>query len=186
MNEFESYLKKAGDFHGHACAGTALGTKMALAAMKALGMDPATKHKNLIVYVEIDRCMTDAVQAITGCSLGHRSLKYVDYGKFAATFVDLKNGRALRATIKESFDSHRPIEEISAILAKIPDDELVILQEVKIDIPETDLPGSPTKRAYCSICGERVMDGREFDRNGKALCRACGDGKYYLEKNQKE
>ena len=186
MSEFESYLKKASDFHGHACAGTALGTKMTLAAMKALDMDPAKKHKNLIVYVEIDRCMTDAVQAITGCSLGHRSLKYVDYGKFAATFVDLKNGRALRATIKESFDSHRPMEEISAILGNMPDDELVILQEVEIDISERDLPGNPSRRAYCSICGERVMDGRDVSSNGKALCRACRDGKYYDEKNRNE
>ena len=72
---------------------------MTLAAMKALGMDPAVKNKNLIVYAEIDRCMTDAVQVITGCSLGHRSLKYIDYGKFAATFVDLEYRKS-----PESFD----------------------------------------------------------------------------------
>jgi ABC-type glutathione transport system ATPase component len=73
MNDYNFYLKKAGDFHGHICAGIALGTKVTLAAMKALGLDPGVRNKNLIVYVEIDRCMTDAVQAITGCSLGTRS-----------------------------------------------------------------------------------------------------------------
>jgi formylmethanofuran dehydrogenase subunit E len=181
MDDFELYLKKAGDYHGHVCAGIALGTKMTLAAMKVLGMNPGVKNKNLIVYAEIDRCMTDAVQVITGCSLGHRSLKYVDYGKFAATFVNLETGKALRASIKESFKSDGPIEEVSRIISRTPDNEMVILQEVKIDISETDLPGSPKKRAYCSICGERVMDGRDVTRNGRVMCRGCANGKYYHE-----
>jgi formylmethanofuran dehydrogenase subunit E len=179
MEDFEYYLKKAGDFHGHICAGIALGTKMSLAAMKALGMNPGIKNKDLIVYTEVDRCMTDAVQVITGCSLGHRSLKYIDYGKFAATFVNTNTGKALRATIKESFNSSGPIEEVSRVIAQTPDEELVILQEVSIDIPETDLPGSPRMKAYCSICGERVMDGREVSLNGKKLCRSCANGSYY-------
>lgn len=181
MNDFEFYLNKAADFHGHACAGIALGTKMSLAAMRALGMDPGVKNKNLIVYVEIDRCMTDAVQTITGCSLGHRSLKYVDYGKFAATFVNLDTGQALRASIKESFHSNGPIEEVARVIAQIPDSELVELQEVKIDIPITDLPGGPQKRAYCMVCGERIMDGREVNRDGKVFCRGCAGGNYYSE-----
>jgi iron complex transport system ATP-binding protein len=179
MDDFELYLKKAGDYHGHICAGIALGTKMSLAAMKALGMDPAVKNKNLIVYTEIDRCMTDAVQVVTGCSLGHRSLKYVDYGKFAATYVNQDTGKAVRATIRESFNSKGPIEEVTRIIAQIPDDELVILQEVSIEIPETDLPGPPKLKAYCSICGERIMDGREVSLNGKAVCRSCAVGGYY-------
>ncbi|MDD5700917.1 MAG: FmdE family protein [Dehalococcoidales bacterium] len=181
MSNFEFYLKKAGDFHGHVCAGIALGTRMALTAMKGLGMEPGVKNKNLIVYTEIDRCMTDAVQVVTGCTPGHRSLKYIDYGKFAATFVDLNTGKALRASIKESFDSSGPVEEVARTIALTPDRDLVILQEVKVDIPETDLPGSPRKKSYCLICGERVMDGREILRNGKVLCRACANGKYYTE-----
>jgi formylmethanofuran dehydrogenase subunit E len=179
--DFEYYLKKAGDFHGHLCGGIVLGTKMTLAALKTLGMDPGVKNKNLIVFVEVDRCMTDAVQAITGCSVGHRSLKHIDYGKFAATFVNLETKKALRATIKESFDSHGPIDEVIKKVAAAPDAELVILQEVKVDIPETDLPGNPTQRAYCSTCGERVMDGRDVKRGDKVLCRACANGKYYVE-----
>jgi formylmethanofuran dehydrogenase subunit E len=179
MNDFESYLKKAGDYHGHVCAGIALGTKMTLAAMKALGMDPGIKNKNLIVYAEIDRCMTDAVQVITGCTLGHRSLKHIDYGKFAATFVNLNTGKALRASIKESFDSTGPIEEVSRMISQTPDKEMVILKEVKVNISENDLPGPPKHRAYCAICGERIMDNREVSFGNKIICRACAKGKYY-------
>ena len=182
MNDFEFYLQKAGDYHGHVCAGIALGTKMTLAAMKALGMNPGIKNKNLIVYAEIDRCMTDAVQVITGCSLGHRSLKYIDYGKFAATFINLDTGKALRASIKESFDSNGPIEEVSHKIAQTPDSDMVILQEVRVNIPETDLPGPPRGKAICAVCEERIMDGRDVIREGKTICRACAGGKYYNEK----
>ena len=139
------------------------------------------KNKNLIVYIEVDRCMTDAVQAITGCSLGHRSLKHIDYGKFAATFVNLETKKAVRATIKESFNSHGPVEEVAKTIENLADEELVILQKVKMNIPETDLPGNPTRRAYCSYCGERVMDGREVIRGSEVLCRGCANGKYYVE-----
>lgn len=179
MSEFEFYLKKVGDYHGHTCGGIALGTKMTLAAMKILGLNPGARNKHLIVYVEIDRCMTDAVQVITGCSLGHRSLKHVDYGKFAATFVDTNTGKALRATIKEDFDSSGPVPEMCRKVENTPDSEMVILQDVKINIPEKDLPGSPRQRAYCALCRERVMDGREVNQGDKVLCRACAGDKYY-------
>jgi len=182
MNDFEVYLKKAGDFHGHVCAGIALGTRISLAAMKALGLTPGVKNKSLIVYAEIDRCMTDAVQVITGCSLGHRSLKHVDYGKFAATFVNLDTGKAVRGTVLEHFSNEDTIEKTLEKLARIPDNELVTLQEVTVNIPETDLPGTPKQRAVCAVCGEWIMDGREIKKEGKVVCRACAAGKYYYEK----
>jgi formylmethanofuran dehydrogenase subunit E len=182
MNDFDVYLKKAGDFHGHICMGIALGTRISLAALRELGLKPGVKNKNLIVYTEIDRCMTDAVQVVTGCSLGHRSLKHIDYGRFAATFVNTDTGRAVRGTVKEHYGNDKPIDEQLKALARIPDSELVALQEVRVNIPETDLPGSPKEKAVCASCGESVMDGREVKRGGKVLCRACANGKYYREK----
>lgn len=181
MSEFDKYLKKAADFHGHICAGIILGTRISLAAMQYLGFKPGVRNKNLIVYTEIDRCMTDAVQIVTGCTMGHRSLKYIDYGKFAATFVNLATGRAVRGTVKEHFGNDISIEETLKKLAAIPDSELVTLEEVTVEIPPADLPGNPTRRAVCDSCGERVMDGREVREGDKTLCRACAHGKYYRE-----
>jgi len=181
MSDFDIFLKKAGDFHGHICMGIALGTRISLAAMKALGLNPGEKHKNLIVYTEIDRCMTDAVQAITGCSLGHRSLKHMDYGKFAATFINTQTGKAVRGTIKEHYGNDKPIEEQLQALARIPDSKLVTLQEVTVNIPETDLPGMPARKAVCARCGETIMDGRDAPKGEKTLCRACAHGAYYSE-----
>jgi formylmethanofuran dehydrogenase subunit E len=179
MDDFEIYYRKAADFHGHACAGIALGTKMTLAAMRYLGFDPALKNKKLMAFVEVDRCMTDAVQVVTRCTLGHRSLKFIDYGKFAASFVNIETGKGVRATIPESFDSSGPIEEVAAKIAKMADSELVILEDIQIEIAPTDLPGRPHKRTFCQNCAERVVDGREVLREGKLLCRACAGERYY-------
>jgi formylmethanofuran dehydrogenase subunit E len=184
MSDFDFYLKKAGDFHGHVCTGIALGTRISLAAMQALGLKPGMRHKNLIVYAETDRCMTDAVQSVTGCSLGHRSLKHIDYGKFAATFVNLDTGKAVRGTIKEHFSNAVSIEETVQKLSGIPDSELVTLQEVIINIPETDLPGLPKQKAICASCGERIMDGREVNKDNRILCKACACGGYYHLKGE--
>jgi formylmethanofuran dehydrogenase subunit E len=182
MSDFEDFLKKAAGFHGSMCTGIALGTRISLAAMKYLGLKPGIRHKNLIVYTEIDRCMTDAVQIVTRCTLGHRSLKYVDYGKFAATFINTATGEAVRGMVKEYFSSEDTIEKTLEKLVRIPDDELVTLEEVTVSIPETDLPGEPIRKAVCAVCGERVVDGREVHDKGKILCRACAYGKYYREK----
>lgn len=179
MNDFENYFRKSADYHGHACAGIALGTKLTLAALRYLGFDPAGKNKNLMVFVEVDRCMTDAVQVISRCTLGHRTLKYIDYGKFAASFVNLESGKAVRATIRESFDSSGPIEEVAVKIGQMPDSELVILEDVTIQIPPTDMPGHSHQRAVCEICSERVMDGREVHQDGRKLCRGCAGNRYY-------
>jgi formylmethanofuran dehydrogenase subunit E len=179
MSEFDEFLKEAEKFHGNICAGIALGTRISLAALHYLGIKPGVRNKNLIVYVEIDRCMTDAVQVVTHCSLGRRSLKHVDYGKFAATFVNTDTGKAVRGTVKEHFSNEDTVEKTLAKLAAIPDSQLVTLEEATVNIPKTDLPGEPILKAVCAVCGERVMDGREVKRGGNTYCRGCADGAYY-------
>jgi formylmethanofuran dehydrogenase subunit E len=119
------------------------------------------------------------VQTVTGCTLGHRSLKYADYGRFAATFVNLSTGRAVRATVKEHFSNEDTIEATLAKLARVPDSELITMEEVVVDIPEEDMPGSPRRAVVCAVCGERVVDGREVMDGERALCRACAGESYY-------
>jgi formylmethanofuran dehydrogenase subunit E len=179
MEDYEYFLKKVDNFHGGTCTGIALGTRMTLAAMRHLGLDPHQKNKNIIAYAEIDRCMTDAVLVITGCSLGRRSLKHVDYGKFAVTLVNQTTGKAVRAIVKQVFSNQGDKDETLRRIAAIPDKELVTLQDVEVTIPENDLPGSPRKTAVCHTCGERVVDGRDVKRNGVTLCRGCASGTYY-------
>lgn len=96
MSEYMDLLEKAGDFHGDICGGIVMGTKLAIYGMETLGMTPGEKDKRLIVFTEIDRCISDAISSVTKTSLGKKSLKPVGYGKFAATFVNIETGEAYR------------------------------------------------------------------------------------------
>src|ERR1041384_3730368 len=104
MVSFDEYLREAEVAHGHLCAGQVLGVRMAILGLKKLGIDdPRGKdRKRLVTFVEIDRCATDAIGVVTGCRLGKGGLKFRDFGKMAATFVDVSSGRAFRVAAKES------------------------------------------------------------------------------------
>jgi formylmethanofuran dehydrogenase subunit E len=151
--------------------------------------DPKGKdRKSLIVYVEIDRCATDAIQSVTGCSPGKRSLKLLDYGKMAATFVNLKEEKAVRLLAKEESkikaknyfpeieDKYKCQLEAYKVM---PDEELFEWKEVKVDIPEEDMPGRPKRRVKCEKCGEHVQDNRDVNVEGKLMCKACAGESYY-------
>nr|MBC8414300.1 TraR/DksA C4-type zinc finger protein [bacterium] len=145
-------------------------------------------RKKLIVYVEIDRCATDAIQSVTGCSAGKRSLKLVDYGKMAATFVNLDTGKAVRLfAMEDSKDKAKnyfpDIEDKYKCQTEaykvMPIEELFEWKEVEVKIPEQDMPGRPKRRIQCESCGEHVQDSRDIEVNGKLLCKACAQGGYY-------
>ena len=142
----------------------------------------------MVVYVEIDRCATDAIQVVTGCKIGKRTMKYVDYGKVAATFVDLHTGDAVRvaaredarekATPRQSEGCTKYEAQLSAY-KEMPDDELFNMEHARVKIPVEDMPGPPRERVICDQCGEGINDYREVRLAGKVLCRACAHGSYY-------
>jgi len=182
MSEFDDLFNKAKEFHGHVCPGIVLGTRLTLAGMRELGMNPREKNPYLIVYIEIDRCGSDAVQAITGCSLGHRSLKHKDFGKFAATFVDTRNGKAVRVSVHEKNRAEHDkldIKEVIKVLSEVPENEILKIEHVRITIPKEDLPGFPVGKAICSQCGEQISDNRHTVVNDRVLCRNCAGESYY-------
>jgi formylmethanofuran dehydrogenase subunit E len=191
MESIDILLKECELLHGHMCAGQLLGTRMALLGCKMIGVDDprGADRKKLIVWVEIDRCMADAVSAVTGVRLGKRSLKYVDYGKVAATFLNTENERAVRIVALESArtlaDERYPEIENKRqrqfqAYSDATDDELFKTELVSIKLRDLDAPGSPRSRVTCVVCGEGVNDGREVvDANGDALCRGCHSGTYY-------
>src|ERR1700691_6502819 len=104
LKTFDEYVALAEQAHGHICAGQILGLRMAIYGLKLLDLDdPLGKHrKRLVTFIEIDRCATDAIPVVTGCRLGKRALKFRDFGKVAATFCDLREGRAVRLLARES------------------------------------------------------------------------------------
>jgi formylmethanofuran dehydrogenase subunit E len=188
MRDFQSLLQVAAERHGHLCAGQVLGVRMALRGLGELGLEPESAAKRLIVFVEIDRCATDAITSVTGCSLGRRTLKYVDYGKMAATFVDIVADQAVRVVALDSA-RERAAACAPAGMAKgaaelaayqiMPESELFGIQEVRVSISKFDQPGHPLTRVACVRCGEGINDGREIVRDGETLCRACASHAYY-------
>jgi formylmethanofuran dehydrogenase subunit E len=190
MNSVDAYLREAEIAHGHLCAGQVLGVRMAMAGLSRLGIeDPrGSDRKRLVTYVEIDRCATDAIMVVTGCRLGKRALKFFDWGKMAATFVDLQSGRAVRVSAKESSKDaarrlHPEIESKNQqqMLAyrEMPDEGLFDFQNVHVKVGLEDLPGYKGERIICSECGEGINFHREIARDGKTLCRACAGESYY-------
>jgi formylmethanofuran dehydrogenase subunit E len=192
MESLDELLVRAEQSHGHMCAGQVLGVRMAMLGCRAVGIDDplGRDQRKLLVFVEIDRCAADAINTVTGCRLGKRTLKYYDYGKLAATFLNTKTGQAVRVaaldTSREAADVRFPeienkyTRQLNAYKV-LPDDELFTVQQVRIDLGAEDQPGRPVSRVFCERCGEGVNDRREVVRDGRTLCRACADGAYYTE-----
>lgn len=187
---FEKLLEESVKVHGHLCAGQVLGVRMSILGLRVVGIsDPkGADRKSLIVFVEMDRCATDAVQSVTGCSLGKRSLKFMDYGKMAATYMNLKTGAAIRVVAREnSREKAKGLfpeveSKYSAQLEAykvMSDKELFDVMEVAVKLRPEDMPGSPMRRVQCDSCGEYVQDMREVYRDGKVLCVSCAQGGYY-------
>ena len=190
IDVFEVLLAKSTALHGHVCPGQVIGVRMAIRGCQELGITTGNgENERLVVYVEIDRCATDAIQVVTGCKLGKRTMKYVDYGKLAATFVDLQTGNAVRLTARANARVKAALcggaqeltkyEDQVAAYRVMSDEELFQMKRVVMRIPAEDMPGPPLRRVTCDQCGEEINDCREVRLMGKVLCRACGYGSYY-------
>ncbi|MGA2268334.1 MAG: FmdE family protein [Bryobacteraceae bacterium] len=187
LPEYELLAEQA---HGHLCAGQTLGIRMALAGLKLLGIEDPTgaDRKRLVTFIEIDRCVTDAIPVVTGCRLGRRTLKFRDYGKVAATFCDLRENRAVRVAARESARQRaremyptiesRNQQQLRAY-REMPDQELFDIQWVRVAPGPEDLPGYKAPRAICAGCGEAISFKREVARGGRTLCRTCAGERYY-------
>jgi len=178
MNTFAEDLKEAIAYHGHLCTGQILGVRMARAGLAALGIDNPKEFRDLIVYVECDRCLTDAIGTVTGCKLGKRNLKWMDYGKSAATFLNSKTGEAVRLHTRTHY--HPPEgADLIGFFEAIPDEEMFEIKPVTVRLRPEDLPGKPSGRMTCPICGEEVNDRRQVIKDGVAVCKGCTEDRYY-------
>jgi formylmethanofuran dehydrogenase subunit E len=206
MQPLETLLREAEIAHGHLCAGQILGVRMAMLGCSMLGIDEPRSgpdRKRLVTFVEIDRCATDAIAVVTGCRLGKRALKFRDWGKMAASFVDLgrpanpelsleaiPGGRAIRiAALESSKDRARELyphiepKNAQQMLAyrELPDAELFSTEWVSIPLHAREMPGYKSARIACELCGEGINYDREVVLDGRTLCQACAfpEARYY-------
>ncbi len=193
--EFETLLREAELAHGHLCAGQILGVRMAMLGLNLLGIeDPkGTDRKRLVTFVEIDRCATDAIGVVTGCRLGKRALKVRDWGKMAATFVDLAQNKAVRiAALESSKDRAKELypeiqpknQQQMHAYREMAEAELFTCQWVAVPLHAREMPGYKSPRILCAVCGEGINYDREVTIAGRTLCQGCADPehRYYQEK----
>jgi formylmethanofuran dehydrogenase subunit E len=194
MRSFDDLLREAEIAHGHLCAGQILGVRLAMLGCSRLNIDDprGADRKRLVTFVEIDRCATDAIGVVTGCRLGKRALKFRDWGKMAATFVDLSapleptndtpTYKAIRIAALESSKQrarelypHIENKNQQQMLAyrELPDAELFSEQWVRVPIHPREMPGYKSQRTACELCGEGINYDRELNRDGRILCEAC-------------
>ena len=196
MKSFEELLAGSSEAHGHLCPGQVVGVRMAMLGCRLIGLDEP-RHpdqiKKLIVYVEMDRCTADAVAHVTGVKLGRRSLKFMDYGIMAASFVNLETDKAFRVLSTEDARNLAPLyareeagksrQQLEAY-QRMPDSVLFRVQQVQVALSEFDLPGPTRRKVCCSRCDQVVRDHREVVVDGVTLCRPCAQRAYF--KNVRE
>lgn len=189
MKPFDELLQESVERHGHLCAGQVIGVRMAMLGCTLVGVDDPKSslfRKKLIVFVEIDRCATDAIECVTGCRLGKRTMKFKDFGINAATFVNIDTREAYRiVSTEESRETAKEFAPDALNLReqqlegykKMPDELLFKVTKVSVDLPERDLPGPPRRHVECGRCGQMVRDGKETVIKGDTVCKHCaGEG----------
>lgn len=173
--------------HKHLCPRQVLGVRMGIHAGELLRLDLPRRDKRLYTFIETDGCFVDGITVATGCSIGHRTLRLMDYGKVAATFIDTGTGNAIRIwpssqcrTLAPNYAPNSPNRWRAQLDAYqiMPAEELLSTCEVELLVDLEKLISKPATRVNCSVCGEEILNRREAIRDNKVLCISCADGGY--------
>lgn len=176
--------------HTHLCPRQVLGARIGLAGAAVLGFELPRYDKRMLITLETDGCFADGVEAATGCTVGHRTLRIEDYGKIAATFVDAQTGQAFRVAprldVRERAYNYAP-GEARHYFAQLqgyqvmPDNELLNIQAVQLTTPVDQIISRVGVRVNCEGCGEEVINEREVILSGHVFCHTCALGGYYCQ-----
>ena len=186
--ELQRHLNVSAALHAHLCPRQVLGVRMGMAAGLLLGLELPQPKKRLLTIVETDGCFADGVSAATNCWVGRRTLRIEDYGKTAATFVDTVTGKAVRIlphpearTLAPDYalEARNRWESMLLGYQRMPDAELLLIQQVELIRPVTEIVSRPGVRVNCAVCNEEIINQREVLRNGLVLCQSCAQTGYY-------
>ncbi|MBM4409833.1 MAG: formylmethanofuran dehydrogenase [Chloroflexi bacterium] len=174
--------------HERLCPRQVLGVRMGLAAAEALGVDPRASGKALYIFAETDGCFADGVEAATGCSMGHRNMRLMDYGRVAIVAVHIESGAAVRISpapgVREAASAYAPDEsrryyqQLEGYQA-MPDADLLRIRPVSLRVDLAALLGRKGLRVDCDRCGEEVLNGRQHLESGRPVCQGCTGGAFY-------
>lgn len=178
----QQILERLASLHTRLCPRQVLGARIGLLGGELLGLELPRTDKRLLTLVETDGCFVDGVLVATGCRVGRRTMRVLDYGKTAAAFVDVETGEAVRvrprSSIRELACRSVPtaIDPWHAQLEAyqwLPAADLLEAQPAMLPAPLPALLGRPGLHIPCVSCGEEIMNDRQIEVAGQAWCRAC-------------
>lgn len=184
-------LRQSSARHDHLCPRQVLGARIGLAGLAALELQSPVNKNTALILIETDGCFADGVEVATGATIGHRTLRVNDFGKMAATFVNVKTGRAIRiapaldirqrALQYASGDPRHYFAQLEGYQI-MPEAELLHFQEIVLNPSLAELLSRPIVRVNCDYCGEEIINEREITEAGTTLCRSCANQGYYFIK----
>lgn len=186
-HDLQAMLEISAATHRHICPRQVLGARMGMLAGKNLALELPRSDKRLLVLVETDGCFADGVSVATGCWLGRRTMRLMDYGKVAATFIETHSSLAIRlAPHPQARANARALfphlSKWSAYLEGykvLPDDELFVVQNVELNFSLEKLISHAGARVSCDLCLEEILNGREVLQGDKVLCQSCAGDSYW-------
>lgn len=184
----DSAIEQLSRMHPRVCPRQVLGVRIGRYGGELLGLDVPRTDKRMLAFVEMDGCFADGVSVATGCWLGRRTLRLVDYAKVAATFLDMRTQAAVRVwpatgirTAAEILAPHaadRWHAQLEAYRAMAPS-QLLNFCHVTVNVGLLGLFIADSARLTCDGCGEEILFKRYVVREGLALCRVCAGESYY-------
>ena len=184
----KNMLAQTAAMHKHLCPRQVLGVRMGIVAAQLFPFELPQKNKRLLAFVEADGCFADGVSVSTGCTLGHRTMRLVDYGKVAVTFADTETGKAVRlspqASVRKLAAEAAPEETNRwkaqlAAYQTLPADAMFRVQEVRLKLDLAAVVGAPRPRMACAECGEEILNQRAVEKDGRTLCLSCAGESYW-------
>ena len=185
----EKIINLATELHGHLAPGIALGLRMSELALSRLSAKKGDKY--LIGISETARCLADAVQAATGCTLGHGNACIEDYGKLAIAIGDVRTKKGVRIALKEDANKHSFLmtkwmmrlgkltheeeEELGMQLLEV-DEDFFSVQDVEIN---RDQNFEKSRIVPCKECGEFIPESLAERMGNDVYCKACKGTAYY-------
>ena len=159
---------KCVEFHGHECPGLAIGFKACEAAVEKLGIT-FSKDEEVVCVTENDACGVDAIQVITGCSMGKGNLLYRGTGKQAYSFFNRTTGENIRLVLKP-FKGEMDRKERQEYLLNTPASKIFEFKKPKYAVPEE---ARLFTTIICEICGEGSPEHKIRLQDGKKVCQDC-------------
>ncbi|MCA9998825.1 MAG: hypothetical protein KDE56_23840 [Anaerolineales bacterium] len=185
-------MEQSAALHRHLCPRQVLGVRMGMLAGKLLGLELPQTKKQLLSIVETDGCFADGVSVATNCWVGRRTLRVVDFGKTAVTFVDTHTETAVRLyplpSIRElapTFASEARNRWEGYLLGyqRMPDHLMFGIQSVVLTQSVKEIVSRAGVRVTCDVCGEEIINERDVGWETAVLCRSCAGESYYMVAN---